>query len=681
MTRIASLFLVIVMSSPAWAVTKYVTQSGTCTSGATTYNPTTDTCGSGSATVYLDPRVGADLLGASNTLQIRSGTYTISCINALIEGGTSTTSTRIEPYSGAAVVINKGTSDARDCLISFAGSQPYITIDGHNSDGTGSMIFDGKNSGIAADQGILVGNSAANITIANLEIRNAYESCMVGFSGTGFVVTGNYIHNCGTANSYLWHAIYYAGSGSIISHNTFRNIAGYAVHCYSGSMLCNNGTIENNLMYDVGTASDSQSGGVLLRGDGNTVRYNMIRCVLSTSDFGIHAYNTGTNNTIEQNSITNCGTGVLVTAGVSGTKVRNNIAYGNSTNILNAGTGTILTTNFTTDPSWTNAASDDLTLMAGSAAINACTDIGLSFNGAAPDCGAAETYTGTGGLVSGNTLDAQLGMDFRTPLIPGTTGWTVNNGRTVTNVTLVGSSIARLTFDGAACTNVQSWTWSYSGGTATDSAAVGSLLFGQLNQPLLTVGATAATNTCGGSTYGFRQDAFQYHGVFSDSESTPSILSAENVATFPVEQSGAVRIPMAIVCDAGADCPSTAFSLWVSQGGGYIPLPNTPGAGQVSFCGTTYRGPNTLPNPTPTSNKLSTPGTFVPGAVTFTFDATPNVILAASNKTVMEPCVKFTASASGTYTFRYYLQDGTPLGAYSHTPTVNIVPMQASGGP
>jgi hypothetical protein len=378
--------------------------------------------------------------------------------------------------------------------------------------------------------------------------------------------------------------------------------------------------------------------------------------------------------------------GVSLTAPVgAGIIIQNNLSNSTRTNATVVkdqslfspitSSGNILSTS----PGFTAAGSNDFTLASGSAAINACVDVGLSYNGSAPDCGAFESFPGAGGTVTGNTLDAQLGMAFNTPLIPGTTGFTVNNGRAVTDVALVGSSIARLTFDGAACTGVQSWSWSYSGGTAKDSSAIGSYST-FLSQPLLTVGPTSVTNNCSGASYVFTQAAFRYHGIYSSSEAAPSIRSAENAAVFNVVSSGAVRIRFALVCGAGVDCASSAFSLYYAQGGGYSVLPNTPGGGTVSFCGATYTGDNTLTNPTPTTNQLSTAGTFRTGAVVFTSDSVPNVTLNATEKTEIEACVKFTSSATGSYTFRLYTQDGTALGTYTNTPSVTIIPMQANGG-
>lgn len=406
MARAVTILLVMLWSAPAWAVVKYADNGASgCGTSSTTYNPTTRSCGSGSASMWNTIRSAADNLGAGNTLQIRAGIYTESCVNALVEGGTVGTPTRIEPYSGEAIVWIKGTSDTRDCIISFSSTQPYVTVDGHNADGTGSMVLDGQNRNVTTDQAILVGNNVDNITIQNLELKNSAESCINNI-GSNSVVRFNVIHDCGTSGSYLWHGIYYAETGTEISDNTFYNIAGYAVHCYSSAASCSSSQILRNRIYAVGTATDAQSGGILVDGASNVIRFNVIRCADGTSDFGIHIYTGATSTVVEQNSITNCGTAVNIASTTSGAVLRNNIFYGNVTNLLDAGTGTTTTTNLTSNPSWVDAANADLHLSAGSAAIDACTDIGLSFDGPAPDCGAIEfsvtkPWSGTLSVVAG----------------------------------------------------------------------------------------------------------------------------------------------------------------------------------------------------------------------------------------------------------------------------------------
>ncbi|MBS0150456.1 MAG: hypothetical protein JSR31_05900 [Nitrospira sp.] len=662
-------------------VTKYVTKSGTCSNGATNYNPATNTCGSGSATVYTSIRSGIDNVGAGNILLIRSGTYSEICAVALIESGTSSVPTIIAAYPGEIATWIKDTAgDARDCLISFS-TRSWISIRGNRNPAYastyGTLIMDGNNDTGATDQYIITtADNATDLEITGIEIRNGNESCITT-AAARLRVTWNEIHHCGLSGEYLWHGLYFRGDSSVVQHNDWHDIYGWAIHCYSSSFNCDNVTITLNHIYVTALATIPNSGGIIVDGANDLVERNTVQCTSTSNDYGISTYGGSTNVIIRHNSVFGCNLGVYLQSGSSGVKVQNNNLYGNTTPISNSSTGSTIGTNLTSNPSYKSTASYDLTLLAGSAAIDACPNIGLTYNGSAPDCGAFETFTGTGGTVSGNTLDAQLGMAFNTPIQPGTTGWSVNNGRSVTGVSRVGSSIVRLTFSGAACTVGQSWTWSYSGGTATDSVAIGTV-----NQPLLAVSSASVTNSCsggGGSTYEFTQAAFRYHALHRVSEATPEIRSGENDGLYYVVRNGATMIRFAVTCGV-ADCPQSSFALGVDQGSGYSPVLNVPGGGQVSFCADRYSGPGILPDPTPSTCQLSIGGTCVPGGVMYTAEAVPPVTLAVGQKTELEYCVAFTPSASGTYPFRLTLQDGTtPLAHYTQTPVVTMMDQQGSG--
>ena len=78
------------------------------------------------------------------------------------------------------------------------------------------------------------------------------------------------------------------------------------------------------------------------------------------------------NNTIYSNSGT---AGIVINTRTSGTLVTNNINYLNYTDVLDLGSGTVQTTNLTTDPSFANADADDFHLLSGSAARNVGTTL------------------------------------------------------------------------------------------------------------------------------------------------------------------------------------------------------------------------------------------------------------------------------------------------------------------
>ena len=702
MIRIVSILVFVLSSSLAGATNYYV---------ATTGNDTSGTGSSGNP--WRNPQKcvqsGTPLV-AGDTCVIRAGTYTnedgsipggwkgrIMVITSASPVATSANPITIKADDGATVTFEIPNAwPGVDCNVSscpftgiyFSNNGSYYTVEGINFTRPGSNYY--TNAAIA---GITSLSATNGLTIRRNRFHDiARTVCHNGTLGnvgvymqspTNAIVEQNVFatigrlrngeSGCSTVIFHHDHGVYVEASTNIfIHHNVFYDVTrGFPINLkarVSGTKTFHTKIYNNVFSGDSPTTEPAGQIALTNQLDDVQIKNNIF------------------NDPEDGRFVWTVSSGVSLTAPVgAGIIIQSNLSNSTRTNATVVkdqalfspitSSGNILSTS----PGFTNVAGNDFTLASGSAAINACSDIGLSYNGASPDCGAFETFTGSGGTVVGNTLDAQLGMAFHTPLIPGTTGYTVNNGRSVTGVALVGSSIARLTFDGAACIGAQSWTWSYSGGTATDSFTVGSYST-FLRQPLLTVGATSVTNNCSGTSYSFTQSDFRYHGVFSATEAAPSIRSTENAATFNTVTNGAVRIRFSLVCDAGVDCASSAFSLYYAQGGGYSVLPNTPGGGTVSFCGATYTGDNTLTNPTPTTNQLSTAGTFRTGAVVFTSDSVPNVTLNATEKTEIEACVKFTSSATGSYTFRLYTQDGTALGTYTNTPSVTIIPMQANGG-
>ncbi len=702
MIRIVSILVFVLSSSIAEATNYYVAKTG---------NDTTGTGSSGNP--WLSPQKcvqsGTPLV-AGDTCIIRAGTYTnedgsipggwkgrIMVVTSSAPAATSSNPITIKADDGATVTFEIPNAwPGVDCNVSscpftgiyFSNNGSYYTVEGINFTRPGSNYY--TNAAIA---GITSLSATNGLTIRRNRFHDiARTVCHNGTLGnvgvymqspTNAIVEQNVFatigrlrngeSGCSTVIFHHDHGVYVEASTNIfIHHNVFYDVTrGFPINLkarVSGTKTFHTKIYNNVFSGDSPTTEPAGQIALTNQLDDVQIKNNIF------------------NDPEDGRFVWTVSSGVSLTAPVgAGIIIQSNLSNSTRTNATVVkdqalfspitSSGNILSTS----PGFTNVAGNDFTLASGSSAINACVDIGLSYNGSAPDCGAFETFTGTGGTVSGNTLDAQLGMAFNTPLIPGTTGFTVNNGRAVTGVALVGSSIARLTFDGASCTGVQSWTWSYSGGTAKDSSAIGSYST-FLSQPLLTVGPTSVTNNCSGASYSFTQAAFRYHGIHSATEASPSIRSAENVPSFLVVRSGAVRIRFAVKCDSGIDCPSSAFSAYYARGGGYSALPNAPGAGNVSFCGNTYTGENTLENPTPTSNQLTTSGPFVQGAVVYTADAVPVVSLLSGEKTEIEHCIKFTTSASGTYTFRLYLQDGTPLGTYDNTPSVIIIPMQANGG-
>lgn len=182
---------------------------------------------------------------------------------------------------------------------------------------------------------------------------------------------------------------------------------------------------------------------------------------------------------------------------VTGIGVQNSAQVGVVTLQTNRTSGTASTL-------WTDPANDDFSLKAGSAAIDAGTNVGVAFCGSAPDQGAFETLVATSASINGNTLDLTIcnasppirALGTFTPACTGVgCGTPTNDGMSVVGGGLVRITVGGIT--GGACAAGQTWTVSGSS-VNTDSALVGNTW----TQPLHTltnfsVDSAACTGTGG----------------------------------------------------------------------------------------------------------------------------------------------------------------------------------------
>lgn len=322
----------------------------------------------------------------------------------------------------------------------------------------------------------------------------------------------------------------------------------------------------------------------------------------------------------------------------------------------------------------------DFTLAAGSGSIDAGVNVGLPFNGSAPDVGPWESFAFASCEVpfgAANTIqltftsNANVLGDVLTTFTARRNG--TNNALTGA-ATKIGDTIVSLpvtTTYGAGDTV----DWSWSSGGFSDRALIG----GSLNQPFSPVTNQSCTNNAGGApTYSLTQAAFQYRGVYGP-ETTTDIRGPENLASYEVVVNGAARVRIAVT-NAVSNAPSLGLVLrYARNGGAYTVMPGSFGADGIAMCGNRY--PNIgVVSGTSTTNQMSTGGTFVPGAVVLEALAIPTITgLNVGYKTELEDCVTWDETASGTYTFRLYEQSGAALGTYAQTPSVVIVPPRGGG--
>lgn len=479
------------------------------------------------AAIYIVDKNHGAASDSYNTTQAQSESTpwrTIQkCLNTVTAGNTCQVKNGV--YAEAVTLISSGTSDTNRIIVeNFPGHAPII-------DGTGL-----NNHGVCIRCNATVSQTIAYVTWRGFEIRNSVFTGIKFKNANNLIIERNYVHDNGLSATGSGSAGIQGVSGinvtirsNHVHHNggngTPRN------HCFyiSGS---NYFIVNNIITYCLGSGMQTRSVPTSL---GPTAAYNNFdNNIIANNTFAYMQFSAGVimdpnggsmtnnqfiNNIFYQNADLSAGSpnGIQVNTGVTGTvAVKNNISYSTvgPTNFFMAPTcganctlsnncPTSQAANCGTQPQMVNApanipASPDYSLVAGSLAINFGTPVsGLTANGL-PDAGAFESLGGfSAASVSGNNIDVTIGMSVNTPLLPATgqTGWTVNNGRTVTSaVKLSGTdSVVRLTFDGAACTGGQTWTVSYSPGNVSDSAKIWTA-----NQKLFAFSNQPVTNDCGG---------------------------------------------------------------------------------------------------------------------------------------------------------------------------------------
>lgn len=544
--------------------------------------------------------------------------------------------------------------------------------------------------------GIFHNQGESFITLENNEIANYHDSGIL-VTGSGWIIRNNYIHDLTSATcagGTGFYGIYYNnGNDGLIEGNIIENTPGGGIQSYPNATQ--RVIIRRNVVKNTGkTCPNSDAFGVVLSNTTNAEVYNNV-----IYDMGETGVGTGTavgirikgnvvNAKIYKNTIYDIKNyGIYIdNATATGTRLQNNHVVGNGTNLLNVGTGTIQTTNRTTGSiTDCTVSTSNFTHKAASSCIDAGTALsGFSYNGSAPDQGAFETFIFSSCEVPStdtSTIRVSFTNNLFPPILPSSSVTGVTGRKNGSNNIITAS--ARLGTNQFDFTMTNSYVGgdtvdiSASSTNITDSAAIGSTLSTALYQPYVgTLSNQSCTNNAAGVPHTYTQARYEFHSV-DGTEAAPrmkpdgfaSTGAAENFTPLPVRKGGSIRLRYALVC-GGADCPDTSFHLYYSTGGAYAILPDTFGAGNVATCGEVGSSPN---SGTATTNQLSTAGTFTPGGYVNTSNAVPEIAgFLNGYKTEMEFCIKFDTDASGTYTFRTYLQSGVALNTYTVTPTVTI---------
>jgi hypothetical protein len=676
MNILMAAFFMVMLVSPSWAATYYVSTTGNNNNVGSEGSP------------WRTLTAKTTTLACGDILYVRGGTYSTEGEITFNQSCPSNNKIQVLNYAGEFPLISWSNRQTTTNHIYFNNGTTIvsgITIEGLE-------LYNGYN--VKVERGTL-------ITLRKMKIHHMGENgLLTANSGGCYQCTvdrseiydnGDYtLPQCGgvsTCNQY--HGLYISGKSWTITNNLIYDNLGYGIQFHgktnnlptsdygpvTGSAINNTFaysrnraaivlwnesatamalTIKNNIFYE-----NSQTGT-----DPSAINHNQGSVTGTVVQGNVH-YATGV--TAFLCEFANCSASTMTGATVSN----------NSINVSNP--------NMVSAPS-TVPASPNFTLTAGSVAIDAGrTDTGLPYDGSAPDSGAHETHPFSSCSVEdgdASNLRINFGNNGKPPLLPSTSISGLTARKAGSNDVIVGGVCARVGDNRVDCpltdaiVNGNTVDFSYSQtGNLTDSALIGNTS----NQEILAITNQSCTNNVGAAaTHLFIQAAYEWHGL-RGTEAAPVMLrtaggSTENLDIKPMPGAKA-RLRFSVTCST-ADCPSEAFYPYASKnGGGYAVIPDTFDSANIKFCGVDT-DPDIPTSGAITTDQLSTSGTFVAGALVRTSNAIPSVDLdnSPASKTELEYCFAWDtdAVASDTYDIRLRKQDGTVLDTYTATPRATI---------
>jgi parallel beta-helix repeat protein len=124
--------------------------------------------------------------------------------------------------------------------------------------------------------------------------------------------------------------------------------------------------------------------------------------VIRNSREGVHI-DYSSNNKIYNNTVySNSSTGIFIGSGSSNAVIKNNILYQNGASVSNTGVSTVLSSNLTVDPKFTNPGAADFSLQSGSSAI----DAGVSLTEVPDDMGGVSRPKGSSADIGAYEYDS-----------------------------------------------------------------------------------------------------------------------------------------------------------------------------------------------------------------------------------------------------------------------------------
>lgn len=352
---------------------------------------------------WLTISYGVAQLFAGDNLYIRGGTYTGS-LNAIISasttvrGGTSwSNAITIAAYPGETVTIaNTGTPN----LIALTSStQQYIIIS--------DLILDATLLGVAGC--VYLGPGSHHIRVQDSECFGAHSYAGINTAETN---AGDNeflrlkVHDNGEDNVPPGHGFYIQSPRNLIEGCESDDNYGWGIQIYAGNTDGN--IVRNNWVHD--NARGGQGGGIVVAGGpgsgglGGVKVYNNIISGTHPDAYGLQVGSEGGSPALNFEILNNtilAPDAVNINSNATGTLLKNNILRtvnnAGAGSVVDNGTGTIQTTNLTSDPTFTNGGGSyalvtDFQIQTTSAAKDAGTTLAAvpyDFDGGARPFGAA----------------------------------------------------------------------------------------------------------------------------------------------------------------------------------------------------------------------------------------------------------------------------------------------------
>ena len=509
------------------------------------------------ATPKLTISGGVGCLASGDTLTVKAGTYSNQQITNPIAGTASAyTIIRGDPSGARPVLSQNGSAAFRGFYCNTGATCQYVEMRYFEVTGAHNSVKTDGNTTLGFPHHLrFVGNVFHDTVSSNMEFSTSTGSAYLG--GDHYVAENEFYRTgIGTPAYGPGHnTIYNPGNRSVVERNVFHNLIN-GVGIWHSNKFLENVIVRYNQFYEIGrhlTDTWLVPGGAAVHvssaGRGHRIYGNTIYNSGDDSIFTGIRVNPQFNKTeltdiqIDNNSIYDLNNvnahAIRMSSNMdtpNAVLVRSNIAIDAGQGIVDdSGVGAMIASNNRTtgvaSDLWTSPGTGDLTLKAGSAAINAGTSAtGAAFCGSSPDQGAFETLVVTAASIMGNLLDVTV-CNAHPPIIPGTFTVARSGGTpTVLSTSLLGGSggIVRLEVS-ETCAAAQTWT--VSGGTSTtDSALIGNTR----NQPLHTTTAFAVdSSACDGTASGGAPAGavaiYAFDGDTNDSSGNANHATSSNV--------------------------------------------------------------------------------------------------------------------------------------------------------